>query len=54
VAFVAKQPKGARAETIRAGLGLDQKEWPRPLAAALAGKKLFKKGQKRATLYFTK
>ena len=54
VAFVSEHPKGVRAEEIRAGLGLAQNEWPRPLAAALAGKRLRKKGQKRATTYFAK
>jgi hypothetical protein len=54
VAFVAKHPSGARAETIRTGLGLDIREWPKPLAAALAGNKLRKTGAKRSTTYFAK
>lgn len=45
---------GLRAEQIREKLGLARKEMPRPLAAALASRKISKKGQKRATTYFAK
>ena len=33
-------------------LGIAKREWMRPLEAALASKKLTKKGEKRATTYF--
>jgi hypothetical protein len=52
VALVKKHDKGLRAEQIRAELGIAKKEWARPLEAALASKKLTKKGEKRATTYF--
>jgi len=45
---------GLRAEEIREKLGLARKEVPRPIAAALASRKISKKGQKRATTYFAK
>jgi hypothetical protein len=54
VALVKKHTNGLRAEQIRAELGIDKKEWMRPLEAALASKKLTKKGEKRATTYFAK
>jgi hypothetical protein len=53
VALVKKNPKGLRAEQIRAELGIDKREWMRPLEAALGSKKLTKKGEKRATTYFS-
>jgi hypothetical protein len=52
VALVKKHPKGLRAEQIRAELKIDKREWMRPLEAALASKKLTKKGAKRATTYY--
>ncbi|MFO0678600.1 MAG: hypothetical protein U0169_18850 [Polyangiaceae bacterium] len=52
--LVAKSPDGLRAEQIREALGLEAKELPRPLADALAAKKIVKQGQKRATTYFAK
>ena len=54
VAFVKKRKDGRRAEQIRAELGIDKREWMRPLEAALESKKLAKKGEKRATTYFAK
>jgi hypothetical protein len=54
VALVKKHDKGLRAEQIRSQLGIAKKEWARPLEAALASKKLTKKGEKRATTYFAK
>jgi hypothetical protein len=54
VALVKMHDKGLRAEQIRAELGIDKKEWARPLEAALASRKLRKKGEKRATTYFAK
>jgi len=44
---------GLRAEEIRAKLGLDRREIPRPLAEALKKKLVAKRGKKRATTYFT-
>ena len=52
VALVAKHPKGLRAERIRAELGIDKREWMRPLGLALDSKKLTKKGEKRSTTYY--
>jgi hypothetical protein len=43
---------GLRAEQIRAGLGVGAQDLPRPIAAALKGKRVKKQGQKRATTYF--
>jgi hypothetical protein len=54
VALVKKHASGLRSEQIRAQLGIAKKEWMRPLEAALASKKLTKKGEKRATTYFAK
>ncbi|WP_394847349.1 hypothetical protein LZC95_07775 [Pendulispora brunnea] len=45
---------GLRAEQIRAALGLEAKELPRPLKELLRSKKVKTKGQKRATTYFAK
>ncbi|HEY1692395.1 MAG TPA: hypothetical protein VGG39_09545 [Polyangiaceae bacterium] len=45
-------PKGLRAEQIRAKLGLEAKELPRPLKEAVEAGRLGKSGQKRATTYF--
>ena len=52
VALVKANKKGINAERIRAGLKVPRKELPRPMAMALASKKIRKKGQKRATIYF--
>jgi hypothetical protein len=49
-----RTPDGLRAEEIRASLGLEAKELPRPLAEALATKRISKQGQKRATTYFAR
>ncbi len=53
VDLVAKHPDGLRAEQIRAALGVDAKELPRPLAEAVSAGVLTKTGQKRATTYAT-
>jgi len=47
-----KAPEGLRAEALRVELGLAAKEMPRPLALALAEKRIKKRGEKRATTYF--
>lgn len=52
VSLLSANPKGLRAEEIRTKLGLEAKELPRPIADALAAKKITKVGQKRATTYF--
>ena len=52
VALLKTHKKGLRAEEIRAKLGLDRREIPRPLAEALKKKLVSKKGKKRATTYF--
>ena len=54
VTLLGQNPKGLRAEEIRAKLGLDAKELPRPIADALAAKKISKQGEKRATTYFAR
>jgi hypothetical protein len=51
VAVLTAHPEGMRAEAIRAELGLDAKELPRPVAEGLATGRLTKRGQKRATTY---
>jgi hypothetical protein len=52
VSLLGSKPKGLRAEQIRAELGLEAKELPRPISEALKSHKISKKGQKRATTYF--
>jgi uncharacterized Zn finger protein len=42
---------GLRAEQIRAALGVQARDLPRPIAAALDSRRVRKKGQKRATTY---
>lgn len=54
VSLLERHPDGLRAEDIRTELGLVRKELPRPLAEALASKRIGKQGQKRATTYFAK
>ena len=54
VALVKQSPKGLRAEEIRQSLGLQAKEMPRPLKAAVEAGRLGKSGQKRATTYSAK
>lgn len=54
VELLAAHPDGLRAEQIRHELGLEAKELPRPIAEALASRKIAKQGQKRATTYFAK
>jgi hypothetical protein len=54
VTLVKKHPKGLRAEQIRKELGIEKREWMRPLEAALSSKSLTKKGEKRSTTYFAK
>ena len=54
VGLLGRKPKGLRAEEIRRELGLQAKELPRPIAEALAGRKITKQGQKRATTYFAR
>lgn len=51
VALVKKHDDGMRAEEIRKELGIDKREWMRPLQAALDSKRLRKSGEKRATVY---
>jgi len=50
--LLSSHPKGLRAEQIRAQLGLSAKEMPRPIAKALASRRITKTGEKRATTYF--
>ncbi len=52
VELLSKNSRGLRAEQIRASLGLSAKELPRPIAKALAARRIRKVGQKRATTYF--
>lgn len=52
VALLQGSKNGLRAEEIRAKLGLDRREVPRPLAEALKKKLVSKRGKKRATTYF--
>jgi hypothetical protein len=52
VGLLKSSPAGLRAEEIRAKLGLQAKELPRPLKEGLDAGTLSKSGQKRATTYF--
>ena len=54
VSLLERRSDGLRAEQIRAELGLEAKELPRPIAEALASKRINKQGQKRATTYFAR
>jgi hypothetical protein len=54
VDLLGRNPEGLRAEQIRSELGLLPKELPRPIADALAEKRISKHGQRRATTYFAK
>jgi hypothetical protein len=54
VALLEAHPDGLRAEEIRNELGLLPKELPRPIAGALADKRITKHGQRRATRYFAR
>jgi hypothetical protein len=54
VELIRQHPKGLRAEEIRAALGLEAKEMPRPLRQGLAAGRFTKSGQKRATTYLLK
>jgi len=51
VELVRKNPKGLRAEQIRAQLKMEAKEMPRILKEGLTKKALRSKGQKRSTTY---
>jgi hypothetical protein len=52
VGALAKSSSGMRSEQLRAALGVQSKELPRPLAEALSSGRVTKTGQKRATTYF--
>ena len=52
VSLLHSNKKGLRAEQIRAKLGIQRRELPRPLHEALSKKLVSKKGKKRATTYF--
>jgi hypothetical protein len=54
VGLLQKHQTGLRAAQIRERLSLLPKELPRPIAEALAKKRIVKEGQKRATTYFAK
>ncbi len=54
VGLLEKHQTGLRAEQIRSKLSLQAKELPRPIAEALAKKRIVKEGQKRATTYFAR
>jgi hypothetical protein len=47
-------PEGLRAEQLRERLNVAREELPKPIIAALASKRVTKKGQKRATTYFAR
>jgi hypothetical protein len=51
VAFVKAHP-GSASEEIRSELSIPRSHWQRPVAMALASKKLRKKGEKRSTRYY--
>jgi hypothetical protein len=51
VTLLQKNPEGLRSEAIREELGIERKFLPKPLAEALAAKRITKSGEKRATVY---
>ena len=54
VGALKKSADGMRSEQLQKLLKLDKKEISGPLAEALDGKKITKKGQRRATTYFAR
>ena len=54
VAALKKNKAGMRSEQLQKLLNLDKKEISGPLNEALEGKKITKKGQRRATTYFAR
>ena len=54
VGALKKNKNGMRSEQLQKLLKLDKKEISGPLNEALAGKKITKKGQRRATTYFAR
>ena len=54
VGALKKSKDGMRSEQLQKLLKLDKKEISGPLAEALDGKKITKKGQRRATTYFAR
>jgi hypothetical protein len=54
VGALKKTKTGMRSEQLQKLLKLDKKEISGPLNEALAGKKITKKGQRRATTYFAR
>jgi hypothetical protein len=54
VVALKKQKAGMRSEQLQKLLSLDKKEISGPLNEALEGKKITKKGQRRATTYFAR
>lgn len=54
VGLLSEHPEGLRAEQIKAELDLPARELPRPIAKALAAKRVRKEGRKRATRYFAR
>jgi hypothetical protein len=54
VGALKKQKAGMRSEQLQKLLSLDKKEISGPLAEALSGKKISKKGERRATTYFAR
>ena len=54
VAKLGEHKTGLRSEQLQKALKLDKKEITGPIAAALAAKKITKKGERRATVYFAK
>jgi len=54
VSALKKQKAGLRSEQLQKLLSLDKKEISGPLAEAIEGKKITKKGQRRATTYFAR
>jgi len=54
VELLREHPKGLRAEEIRAELGLESKEMPRPIKEGLEAGRFTRSGHKRATTYLAK
>jgi len=52
IAVVKGSKQGISAEGIRHALNVPRKELPKPIAMALASKKIRKSGKRRSTMYF--
>jgi hypothetical protein len=54
VSVLKRNGGGMRAEQIKAAIGVETKDLPRPIAVALSEGLIRKKGEKRATTYYAR